>query len=148
MIVYLQECLGSKGVVHVDHVLPQYQHPDVIICFDNSNNPIPLSSTLSKIPFGSVKYPPKLTPEDIKWLALIMGSNNSYARNTNRLLGHISAKYRQLEHIGYTPHVVIIDRLIRKFVHSLDRILILYMFYRYSGKIGSSSRTTTRNTST
>lgn len=101
-----EEYLGSKEMVHVDHVLPQYQRPDIIVCLDNENSPIPISSTLSKLPFGSVKHPPKITSDDIKWLALIIGSSNSYAKNTNRVLGHICAKHRQLEYIGYTPFLI------------------------------------------
>nr|XP_046471742.1 FAST kinase domain-containing protein 5, mitochondrial-like isoform X1 [Neodiprion pinetum] len=101
-----EEYLGSKKMVHVDHVLPQYYHPDIIVCLDDKKRPVPISSVLSKIPFGSVKRAPKIDADGTKWLAVVIGTRNALAKNTNRVLGHFCAKQRQLEYIGYDPFLI------------------------------------------
>ncbi|XP_046738550.1 FAST kinase domain-containing protein 5, mitochondrial-like [Diprion similis] len=98
-----EKYLGSKKMFHVDHVLPQYCHPDIIVCLDAKKRPIPISSMLSQIPFGSVKRVPRIGADDTKWLALVVTPPNVFAGNTNRLLRDFHAKKRQLKHIGYDP---------------------------------------------
>ncbi|XP_046738551.1 FAST kinase domain-containing protein 5, mitochondrial-like [Diprion similis] len=101
-----EEYLGSKEMLHVDHVLPQYCHPDIIVCLDAMKRPIPISSMLSGIPLGTVKRAPRIDVYGTKWLAVVIGTRNAVAKNTNRVLGHFRAKFRQLEHIGYDPVLI------------------------------------------
>ncbi|XP_012250746.2 FAST kinase domain-containing protein 5, mitochondrial-like [Athalia rosae] len=98
--------LGSRDMLHVDHILPQYGRADIIICLDEANTPVPIGSIFSELPVGNVKHPPKIDINGAKWLALIIGTIHSYALDTDRPLGHICAKRRQLEHIGYEPTVI------------------------------------------
>ncbi|XP_078049036.1 FAST kinase domain-containing protein 5, mitochondrial [Augochlora pura] len=96
-----KELLGEN--VHIDYLLPHYYFPDVVLGFDEQNKLIPISSILSEMPEGSIKYVPKKHLQTMKWKVLVILNENSEIYNYNKYIGQIYTRLRQLQTIGYTP---------------------------------------------
>jgi len=97
--------LGSSTAIHIDHILPHFLKPDIIICLDENNTPVEPEPILSKIPVGTLK-PAPTEPDNLKWIAVVLATRNQMITDSNEYVGPIMTKVRQLRKFGYDPIVV------------------------------------------
>lgn len=99
------------------HVLPHYQRPDIVYCFDENGKSITEEIAecfppnyrgviLSKEKLIAQK--PELADKvnNSKMIAVILGGWNLYLRDTDIPTGGLRQKLEQLEIIGYTPVLI------------------------------------------
>lgn len=118
LLLNLKEVLEAKfGSNVLTHILPHYQRPDVICCFDENGNPV-TDKFLDCFPprnSGEILSKEFLLSRDEKlaaemgncqMLAVILGGWNFYLRDTNVPTGGLRMKLEQLEMIGYKTVLV------------------------------------------
>lgn len=99
------------------HILPHYQRPDIIHCFDESGKSVTKEIAsfcpehhrghiLSKDYFFSKNPDLSLNKDKYRMVAVINGGWNFYLRNTRTPTGHFRMKLEQLRMIGYTPVII------------------------------------------
>lgn len=97
--------MKANTPIAVEQVLPHYVKPDIILCFDDENNPVDPLPILSKTKGGFIKYIPD-EAKHLKWLALLLATQNQIIKGTDKYVGPLNTKFRQLEKIGYAPIIV------------------------------------------
>ncbi|CAG9770167.1 unnamed protein product [Ceutorhynchus assimilis] len=100
-----EKIVGNKDFVMVQHVLPHFPSPDLIICKNTITGGFVKPEGLDRYILGDVMRPPK--NRNLKWYALVALSWNNTMRNSCDILGHSAMKIRHLEKVGYTPVQII-----------------------------------------
>lgn len=100
-------------------VLPHFERPDIILCFDEDGKPVTSDViskfaarkthtgviynkefVLSQVPAFSDKI------DKLKMIAVVVGGWNFYLRDTKKPTGVLRLKLEQLEMIGYIPVLI------------------------------------------
>ncbi|XP_013111912.1 FAST kinase domain-containing protein 5, mitochondrial [Stomoxys calcitrans] len=93
------------------HILPNYERPDVIICYDRfTRTSVPISDNCPEDYSGKILtrvlvLGDKLS-NDIQTVALVIAGWNSVVRGKNRHTGLFDMKLKQLRILGYKPIVI------------------------------------------
>jgi hypothetical protein len=115
---FKEELESTYGAVKVTHILPQYQIPDLVLCFDKNGNSVTKEildcfpedhsgTILSKEYLLSRKPEFKDKIDDYELVTVIIGGWNLLIRNTGKLTGGLELKVNQLKLIGHRPVVMI-----------------------------------------
>lgn len=132
----MQEEIDSVyGASKLCHVLPHYQLPDIVLCFDKNGKPVTdqildcfppnySADIISKELLLSNKPEFKDNMDDYTFVTVIIGGWNLLIRNTNRLTGGLEMKLKQLELIGHRPVLMFWSDWIKK--HPEERAEILH----------------------
>lgn len=67
---------------------------------------MPSEKYLSEFPKEEIKRVDKEDTMDVRWIALVMASYGVLIQDTNKPVGLLAARIRQLSKIGYTPIMV------------------------------------------
>ncbi|XP_043278377.1 FAST kinase domain-containing protein 5, mitochondrial isoform X2 [Venturia canescens] len=94
--------------ISIEQVLPQYVKPDIILCFDEANNPVDPQPILSKTDQGYIKYVPD-EGKHLKWIAVNLATQNQIIKGDNKVVGPLNCKMKQLQKIGYTTIMININ---------------------------------------
>lgn len=118
LILDLKEFLETKyGVNKLTHILPHYERPDIVYCFDQSGKscteemldcfpPHFRGNILSKEFLLSKK--PEFADHMSKYqmVTFVVGGWNFFLRDTNIPTGVLRMKIEQLEMVGYKPILI------------------------------------------
>lgn len=75
---------------------------DIIICNNNQGNPLPVDKAFNNTNFAFVTKP----PNDNIWVALIIAGRNTIVQKLNTPTGHLIAKVKELNALGYRAAIV------------------------------------------
>lgn len=121
LLLEMKETLESEwGENIMTHILPHYQRPDIIYCFDEigksvTKELIPLwpgnhrGLILSKEFLLSKHSEFSSNIDKYRMIAVLIGGWNLYLRDTRKPTGHLRMKMEQLRMIGYTPILIHFD---------------------------------------
>lgn len=116
----IQEFTDFKfGASALTQVLPHFERPDIIVCFDENGKPV-TSDIINKFSERAVhtgqiyskEFVLSQVPEfadkidKLKMVAIVVGGWNFYLRDTKKPTGVLRMKLEQLEMIGYKPVLI------------------------------------------
>ncbi|KAI4454604.1 fast leu-rich domain-containing [Holotrichia oblita] len=104
VISTLIRVVGSKELLYIGHVLPNYAKSDIILCLNKETNKFIEPSLLNSYQLHQIKYPEDC--DKYKWYCFMVISLNLTARNTYQPVGIANMKRRHLKAIGYEPILV------------------------------------------
>lgn len=118
---FMEENYGKNMLTHI---LPHYQRPDVIYCFDENGKSVTsdildcfpchyAGDILTKEYLLSQKQPFATKMDNYKMLAVIMGGWNFFLRDTSIPTGGLRTKVEQLQMIGYKTILLVWSDWIR-----------------------------------
>lgn len=118
LLLNLKEVLEDKyGYNLLTHVLPHYQRPDIVYCFDENGK----SVTKELLDAFPENYSGEIISKDLlfakkkefadnsdkyRMVAILLGGWNFFIRNTTIPTGGLRMKLEQLEMIGYKPILI------------------------------------------
>ncbi|XP_046395478.1 uncharacterized protein LOC124162849 [Ischnura elegans] len=92
---------GSADGVFLDHILPQFERPDVIFC--TAKNEVFHNVSPPKYNHTTIPHCPV---EPGTWCVLVTGSRNNFVKLDNRPTGPLLHKMLLLEKLGFRPILV------------------------------------------
>ncbi|XP_033211558.1 uncharacterized protein LOC117169332 [Belonocnema kinseyi] len=105
IISICQRLLKTECGIFTEKILPHFTGQDIIICLDEQNNPVLPEKILSTMRPDSVKPVPN-EAKKLTWFSIIITTKNQVLKDSNEFSGILTARYRQLKSLGYTPVVV------------------------------------------
>lgn len=118
MLLDMKEFMERQfGVNTLHHIIPHFQRPDIVYCFDENGKSV-TDQILDCFPpqyNGEIMFKesilskrPELADKMDKYrmVAVIQGGMNLHLRGTNRMMGELRMKLEQLEMVGYKPILI------------------------------------------
>jgi hypothetical protein len=114
----IQQVMQQKfGQNILTHLLPHYQRPDIICCFDENGKPVtneiidcfpkPYSGKVLTKEFILSRHETFASQTDkLRMVAVVLGGWNFYIRDSRKPTGGLKLKIEQLELIGYKTVLV------------------------------------------
>lgn len=121
LMLNIQEFFEAQyGPSEIRHILPHYERPDIIFCFNENGNPVTeeiveLFPAHYKGDIISKEFLFGKKPELAKkyqMVAIVVGGWNFFVRGSEKPTGGLRLKLEQLEMIGYKPLLIHFNRWI------------------------------------
>ncbi|CAH2091926.1 unnamed protein product [Euphydryas editha] len=102
VIKIVRDMRGGKQFATGRHIITHHQRGDIIICNNSQGVPLQVDKAFSDKNFAFVTTP----PDKNVWAALIIAGRNTLIQKLNTSTGHLNAKVRELNALGYHAAIV------------------------------------------